>query len=72
MKYDIYTSSNEFILLDWQFADMVVRRCDGDDDLRLLAIHLLELSHQLVVDFLVLHFKVPFRALPPAQNSSTL
>ena len=37
MKYDIYKSSNEFILLDWQFADMVVRRCDGDDDLRLLA-----------------------------------
>ena len=37
MKYDIYKSSNEFIPLDWQFADMVVRRCDGDDDLRLLA-----------------------------------
>ncbi len=39
MKYDIYKSSNEFIPLDWQFADMVVRRSegDGDDDLRLLA-----------------------------------
>lgn len=37
MKYDIYKSSNEFIPLDWQFADMIVRRCDGDDDLRLLA-----------------------------------
>ena len=37
MKYDIYKSSNEFIPLDWQFADMVVRRCDGDDDLQLLA-----------------------------------
>ncbi|MBR5079538.1 MAG: exodeoxyribonuclease V subunit alpha [Victivallales bacterium] len=37
MKYKSYKSSNEFIPLDWQFADMVVRRCDDDDDLRLLA-----------------------------------
>lgn len=37
MKYDLYKSSNEFIPLDWLFADMIVRRCNGDDDLRLLA-----------------------------------
>ncbi|MBR4901255.1 MAG: exodeoxyribonuclease V subunit alpha [Victivallales bacterium] len=37
MKYENYKSSNEFIPLDWQFADMIVRRSDGDDDLRLLA-----------------------------------
>ncbi len=39
MKYEIYKTSGEFVPLDWQFADMVVRRCegDGDDDLRLLA-----------------------------------
>ncbi len=37
MKYENYKSNNEFIPLDWQFADMVVRRSDGDDELRLLA-----------------------------------
>ena len=39
MKYEIYKTSGEFVPLDWQFADMVVRRCEGsgDDDLRLLA-----------------------------------
>ena len=39
MKYEIYKTSGEFVPLDWQFADMVVRRSegDGDDDLRLLA-----------------------------------
>ena len=37
MKYEKYKSCNEFIPLDWQFADMVVRRCNGDDDLRRLA-----------------------------------
>ena len=38
MKYEIYKTSGEFVPLDWQFADMVVRRSegDGDDDLRLL------------------------------------
>ena len=37
MKYENYKSSNEFIPLDWQFADMIVRRSDGNDALRLLA-----------------------------------
>ena len=34
------------------------------DDLRLLAIHLLELGYQLVVDFLVLHFNFSFLLTP--------